>query len=60
VSHGFILTHYFWVNFDLSIIFGGSWKSIEDGLDREIEPPSGILVCQKSVKHSTGPSFLLF
>ncbi len=32
--------------FDLSIIFGGSWKNIGNWLDPEIEPPSDILVCQ--------------
>ncbi len=37
----------------LSSIYGGSWGSIEKGLEPKIEPQSGNLVCP-SVKHSVG------
>jgi hypothetical protein len=31
--------------FELSIIFGGSWVSIENWLEPETQPPSGNLAC---------------
>jgi len=39
---------YFWADFDTfksSIIFGGSWGSIENWLKPKTEPPSGNLAC---------------
>jgi len=31
--------------FELSIIFGGRWGSIENWLEPKIEPPSGNIAC---------------
>jgi hypothetical protein len=48
VCHRFRLTKrddYFWVDFELSIIFGGSWSSIENWLEPKTEPPLGNLAC---------------
>jgi hypothetical protein len=41
IIFGLILT-----TFELSIIFGGSWGSIEKWLKPKTKPPSGNLVCQ--------------
>jgi len=41
IIFGSILT-----TFETSIIFGGSWGSIENLLQPKTEPPKGNLVCQ--------------
>jgi hypothetical protein len=38
--------------FELSIIFGGSWSSIENWLESKTKPPIGNLACLKSEKRS--------
>jgi len=43
IIFGSILT-----TFELSIIFGGSWGSIENWLKLKTEPPSGNLACPNS------------
>jgi hypothetical protein len=53
VGHGFRLAerddyYFFWsilTTFELCIIFGGSWGSIENGLKPKTEPPPGNLAC---------------
>jgi len=34
-----------WTSLKLSIVFEGSWGSIENWLEPKIEPPLGILAC---------------